>query len=103
MVTKDKTVFLIDWGCAENRVVPHYDIMGMEVQHENELKAFTEGYGLTELEFINIEKEITTMKLIQAFDLTRWAIDRAPSRTKFYAESACFSRIKYFCQDQHSI
>lgn len=77
-------VTLLDWGCAEMHVVPHYDLYGLlhwySLDHGH-LRAFLEGYGISEAEWGRLIPEVNAIVLLKAFDLTRWAIARCPERT----------------------
>ncbi|RYG33798.1 aminoglycoside phosphotransferase family protein [bacterium] len=81
---------LLDWGCATEHIVPLYDIVetmrnGVDGDpDEAGLRAFSEGYG----GFADRLSEIRSLRLLRAFDLVRWAIDRKPERIPELAESA---------------
>ncbi len=76
-------VYLLDWGCAEINVVPHYELNSLlhwyRLDNTN-LYAFLEGYGLSLIEWERLIPELKAVVLLKAFDLTRWAIDRCPER-----------------------
>lgn len=75
---------LIDWGSAENHVVPHYDlgvILTDSLYEDSEdFKAVLAGYGLTMNAYDGIKKEVKSLMLLIATDKVRWAIDRNPAR-----------------------
>ena len=78
VVASGDRLSLIDWGCAEAHIVPHFDLREILREHDfegSELAAFAEGYGVGLNE---MRLEIENVILIGAFDLTRWARDRAP-------------------------
>ena len=84
-------VSLLDWGCAELNIVPHYDLNALlqwyQPDHAN-LRAFLDGYGISPLEWTTVLTELNAFMLLKAFDLTRWAIDRCPARTTEIASRA---------------
>jgi hypothetical protein len=75
-------VYLLDWGSAEARVVPHHDIA--QIQGDSLTSpspwfgAFLTGYGLTRDELTALQPEIEAVALLRAIDLVRWALDRSP-------------------------
>ena len=77
LVGKDGTVFLLDWGCAEAHLVPHYDLLGIPA---DALPAFLDGYGAEPSARGTLLQEVEALRLLKAFDLTRWAIERCPTR-----------------------
>jgi hypothetical protein len=91
MVDATGQVTLLDWGSAEVHLVPHYDLLEILCRMHPEdarFQAFLEGYGLDEGEFAALLPEVQSLALLKAFDLTRWAIDRCPSRIEEIAEQA---------------
>lgn len=91
MVDATGQVTLLDWGSAEAHLVPHYDLLEiLRRLHPGDERchAFVEGYGLDEAEFAALLPEVHSLALLKAFDLTRWAIDRCPSRIGEIAEQA---------------
>lgn len=77
LIGKDGTVFLLDWGCAEAHLVPHYDLLGIPAEA---LPAFLDGYGTEPSARGTLLQEVEALRLLKSFDLTRWAIDRCPAR-----------------------
>ncbi|RYG48478.1 aminoglycoside phosphotransferase family protein, partial [bacterium] len=81
---------LLDWGCATEHILPHYDIvetMRNAVDGDPDaagFRAFEEGYG----GFGDRMPQVRALRLLRAFDLVRWAIDRRPSRIEELAGSA---------------
>lgn len=74
-------VSLLDWGCAEVHLVPHYDLTEMLRWHRPEgevMQAFRDGYGLSAAEFRALLPQIASLQLLKAFDLVRWALARSP-------------------------
>ena len=47
-----------------------------------------EATGWTKAEFAALLPEVRSLALLKAFDLTRWAIDRCPTRIDEIAEQA---------------
>ena len=82
VVLDDDLKTLIDWGCAEAHVVPHFDFR--ELLRDNdfdsaEVRAFASGYGLNQA-FASLLPEIESVLLICAYDVVRWAKDGAPAQ-----------------------
>ena len=85
VVDESGHITLLDWGCAEAHLVPHYDLLCMMQQdnfREAQLQAFVAGYGLSADEFARVRVELNGLRLLKAFDLVRWAIDRNPARVQ---------------------
>ena len=73
---------LIDWGCAQAHIVPHFDfreILRDYTSDSAEVEAFASGYGLNK-ELNTLMPEIESVLLVCAFDVVRWATDRAPDQ-----------------------
>ncbi|GAB5387410.1 MAG: hypothetical protein Alpg2KO_03780 [Alphaproteobacteria bacterium] len=75
---------LIDWGCAHAHVAPQYDLWEVLRQHgpdSPECAAFLEGLGICDRDD-QIQKTCQALDvlLLCAFDLMRWARDRAPDK-----------------------
>jgi aminoglycoside phosphotransferase len=75
-------VNLLDWGSAEASIVPHHDLIQMLKTNmlENDpdhdaLRAFLDGYGISQTEFKRMMPELESLLLLRAFDKLRWAID----------------------------
>ena len=88
---KDGNVYLIDWGCAEADIVPHFDIG--EIKRSSELTeedwdSFLVGYSMTKEEFSSLEEDIKTRLLLCRFDKLRWALDKKPELVNEYAKEA---------------
>ncbi|MGC4044542.1 MAG: aminoglycoside phosphotransferase family protein [Armatimonas sp.] len=81
----DRTLFLIDWGCAEVHVVPHYNLLYIPLEFRED---FMDGYGWNEEHKAELYAEVDNLALLKAFDLVRWAIDRCPERITELAEKA---------------
>lgn len=101
IVDSSGQVFLLDWGCAEINVVPHFDLNALLMsysQSDPDFYAFLEGYEISEAEWSRLLPELDAFSLLKAFDLTRWAIDRCPSRIPEIAERAaqCVAQFPLF-------
>lgn len=75
------TVYLLDWGCARAEVVPHYEINEILRTSKPDapmLKAFLEGYGISEEEYKSMKDDLETLTLLREIDTLRWAIDKKP-------------------------
>ena len=73
---------LIDWGSAEASIVPHHDLIQMlkmnmleNAPDQEEIQAFLDGYGISQIEFAQMTPELESLLLLRAFDKLRWAID----------------------------
>ncbi|WP_309719618.1 aminoglycoside phosphotransferase family protein [Armatimonas sp.] len=85
IVASDGTLFLLDWGCAESHLVPHYDLLNVPTEHQD---AFLDGYGWPITARATLLAEVKNLALLKSFDLVRWAIDRCPERIEELAEKA---------------
>ena len=84
-------IALLDWGCAEAHLAPHYDLLCLTQQahfREAHLHSFAAGYGLSADAFARVSAELTSLKLLKAFDLVRWAIDRSPTHLREKVDDA---------------
>ena len=91
MVDTAGRVALLDWGCAEAHLAPHYDLlclMQQENYREAHLHSFVAGYGLSADAFARVRVELDSLMLLKAFDLVRWAMDRKPERIAEKVEAA---------------
>jgi aminoglycoside phosphotransferase (APT) family kinase protein len=91
IVDESGRVTLLDWGCAEMNIVPHYELNALCYSYPPDhprLRAFLEGYGMSDEEWGRFQPEMNAFMLLKAFDLTRWAIDRSPANMDEYAERA---------------
>lgn len=79
------TLSLLDWGCAEAHVVPHYDLLNVPDEF---LGTFLDGYGWPEETRAALLAQVQDLALLKAFDLVRWAIDRCPRRIEELAMKA---------------
>jgi aminoglycoside phosphotransferase (APT) family kinase protein len=90
VVANDGQVFLLDWGCAQANVVPHFDVsqvLRAELHSDSEeFDAFLDGYGLTRAELDAQTPSRTALAALCQADLLRWSIDRAPESIPHYAD-----------------
>jgi|GEM_PF-423289 Putative homoserine kinase type II (protein kinase fold) len=97
------TVYLLDWGCAEVQLVPHYDLNTLfdglppPMSPDPLRAAFLDGYGMTAAEWVTLLPELRAFSLLKAFDLTRWAIDRCPARVPELAARAAAAFRAWYC------
>jgi aminoglycoside phosphotransferase (APT) family kinase protein len=88
IITKEGSVYLLDWGSAEVNVVPHMDleeILDSSLQDNSDsFELFLQGYGLSRSEYKNIKPEVDMLSLLAKTDKLRWAIDRSPARIEHY-------------------
>ncbi len=91
IVDRSGSVYLLDWGCAEMHIVPHYDLNALLRWYQPDnanLRSFIDGYGIAGDEWARLLPELNALALLKAFDLTRWAIGRCPARIAELAECA---------------
>jgi serine/threonine-protein kinase RIO1 len=83
-------VYLLDWGCAEAHIVPHFELFTILSNHvpedSREFQAFLQGYGLND--YADLKPQIEMIKLLTFVDKLRWAIDRSPENIEAFAERA---------------
>ncbi|MBB6050705.1 phosphotransferase [Armatimonas rosea] len=85
VLTPEGTLVLLDWGCAEAHVVPHYDLLNVPDEF---LGTFLDGYGWPIETRAALLAQVQDLALLKAFDLVRWAIDRCPRRIEELAMKA---------------
>lgn len=95
LVEKSGKVNLLDWGCAEAHIIPHYDFMnlvesqmGYNKLNDKELHEFIKGYGMSQKEFEHLKPQLIKLILLISFDKLRWAIDRNPIKIKEFSKRA---------------
>ncbi len=82
---------LLDWGCASVNIVPHHDLIAILRFHDPQDKnvlAFLDGYGVSVGGFKSLMPALTSLRLLQAFDLVRWAIDKRTEEIPTYVSGA---------------
>lgn len=80
-------IYLLDWGTARVEIVPHYElneIFRASKPDAETLKAFLNGYGISQKQFKQIEPELKVLNLLNEIDTLRWAIDKRPNATQEY-------------------
>lgn len=82
IVDRRGVVNLLDWGSAEASIVPHHDLIEMlkmsmleNDPDDDALRAFLDGYGISQTEFERMMPELESLLLLRAFDKLRWALD----------------------------
>lgn len=85
LIAPDGTLILVDWGCAEAHLVPHYELLNVPIEHQ---AAFLDGYGWPHATRAALMADVAELALLKSFDLVRWAIDRCPERTQELADAA---------------
>ncbi len=91
LVCGDVTVVLLDWGCASVGIVPHHEFAGVLqsiAPDDPQFQSFLDGYGMSRAEFETLLPTIRSYRLLQAFDLVRWSLDRRPEELDSYVKSA---------------
>lgn len=104
IVGPDGRVSVLDWGCAEMHIVPHYDLcafLDWYAPDEEKMHAFLRGYGIDAAEWERLQPELRAFSLLKSFDLTRWAIDRCPARIDEIAERARRAAGQYLASHAH--
>lgn len=94
---------LIDWGCATQGQLPAYEIVETLRNavdgdpNEEGFRAFEAGYG----GFGPLRPRLPALRLLRAFDLVRWAIDRRPERIEELAGNArkTFEKLSLWPED----
>ena len=79
---------LIDWGCAHAHIVPHFDFRELLRKHavdSLEVRSFLAGYD-GDFDEAVLLSEVNDLLLLCAFDLIRWARDRAPDQLQVKTE-----------------
>ena len=92
LVNAQGDVVLLDWGCAEAHVVPHFELAelarsGMSVS-SRDYQAFLRGYGISDADHRRIAPDIQALTALRNVDKLRWAIDRKPELILEFAERA---------------
>ncbi len=85
VVVRDRSVQVIDWGCAHGHLVPHYDLgvvlADSLIEHTAEFAALLDGYGIHPTSFRrDIRPDVLALGALEAVDKVRWAFDRNRSR-----------------------
>jgi len=81
-------VYLLDWGTARAEIVPHYElneILRASKPDTETLKAFLDGYGISQEQFKQIETDLKILNLLNEIDTLRWAINKRPKAIDEYA------------------
>jgi len=83
-------VYLLDWGTARAEIVPHYElnvILRDSKPDAEILKAFLDGYGISQDEFKKMEQDLKILNLLNKIDTLRWAIDKRPTSIQEHVAS----------------
>lgn len=91
LVGGDGEVVLLDWGCASVGIVPQHEFAGILQSitcDDPQFNSFLDGYGMSRAEFDTLLPTIHSYRLLQAFDLVRWSIDRRPEELDSYVNTA---------------
>ncbi|MFA6547982.1 MAG: phosphotransferase [Candidatus Magasanikbacteria bacterium] len=97
MIGKDGEVYLLDWGSARAEIVPHYElneILRASKPNEETLKAFLDGYGISQEQFEQMDLDLKILDLLNEIDTLRWAIDKRPSAIQEYIDRVKIAIIK---------
>ncbi len=83
LIAPDGTVVLLDWGCAEAHIVPHFELIELMrlgvAEYSPDFAAFLYGYGLSAAEYREMLPDLRMLRALRAVDKLRWAIDRSPA------------------------
>ena len=80
IIWHEELIFLIDWGLAEINIIPHIELGIIMTSGEadiEEVEAFKKGYGISNLEYQQIEADIRIINLLHRLDKYRWAEENA--------------------------
>jgi len=92
LINRSGTITLLDWGCAEAHVVPHFDLIEIRrsslAPNTSGFAAFLDGYGLSLSEYRMMLPDLDSLALLRAFDKLRWALDRKPERVPAFVRTA---------------
>lgn len=88
VVNELENPYVIDWGNAQAHIVPHFDlsvILDESLSDDSpEFLALLKGYGLTFEQYLEIKEEIKAIRLLEAIDKLRWALERSPGDVEYY-------------------
>ena len=82
-----RIVYLLDWGTARAEIVPHYElneILRASKPDAETLKAFLDGYGISQKQFKLMEPDLKILNLLNEIDTLRWVINKRPESIEEY-------------------
>lgn len=86
-------ITVLDWGCAEVHLTPYWELLQLiksQIDKGNpntsEFISFLQGYGLSMMEYKEIQPTLEKLLLLDACDKLRWAIDCKPDCISSFAE-----------------
>ncbi len=85
VIVRDRSLQVIDWGCAHGHLVPYYDL-GVVLadslgEDTAEFAALLDGYGIDPSSFQrDIRFDVLALGALVAVDKVRWAFDRNRAR-----------------------
>ncbi|HTD36086.1 MAG TPA: aminoglycoside phosphotransferase family protein [Candidatus Limnocylindrales bacterium] len=101
IVASSGEIVLLDWGCAEVHIVPHFELVetfredephhtaiGTAPPARGEVHAFLNGYGLTPHLLGELAPQVATLYVLKMFDLVRNAMEHRPADVAEYAARA---------------
>ena len=85
VIVRDRSVQVIDWGCAHGHFVPHYDlgvVLADRIGEDTaEFAALLDGYGIDPSSFRrDMRFDVLALRALEAVDKVRWALDRNRAR-----------------------
>lgn len=87
IITDRDEVYLLDWGSAGSRVVPHTDfaeILDEQTEDDSDIfKLILKGYGMTISDYKKVKEELKKLYLLNATDNLRYCIDRKPEKIEY--------------------
>ena len=84
-------IYLLDWGTARAEIVPHCDlneILSASRPDEKTLQTFLDGYGISKENFEQMKPDLHALKILNAVDKLRWALDKKPENFQDYVVQA---------------
>lgn len=87
IINSSGEIYLLDWGTARAEIVPHYELNEILLASKpsaKTLKAFLDGYGISQEQFKQMEPDLKVLNLLNEIDTLRWAIDKRPKAIEEY-------------------
>jgi aminoglycoside phosphotransferase (APT) family kinase protein len=78
IVGPDGGVTLVDWGTAQAHRAPHIELAELRAWEYNpeEIAAFCAGYGITQRQSRQMERELNILALLRILDAVKWPAER---------------------------
>jgi hypothetical protein len=90
IVGPDGSVTLIDWGTAQAHRAPHLELAELRAWDYNleEVAAFCEGYGVSQRQYRQMERELNILALWRVLDAVKWADERQHANLEGFCSHA---------------